>query len=55
MNVSEVKMLHCSLRKGMFLLQGVFRYRCVDYLTPQEGIYNPDVVLIQIIPIFMLP
>lgn len=36
-------MLHCSLCKGMFLLQDVFRHRCVDYLTPQEGIYNPDV------------
>jgi len=43
MNVSKVKMLHCSLCKGMFLLQKVSRYRCLGYLTLQEGIYIPDV------------
>lgn len=43
MNVSKVNMLRCSLCKAMFLLQGVFRYRCLSYLTLQEGIYIPDV------------
>lgn len=42
-NVSKVNMLRFSLRKGMFLLQGVSRYRCLGYLTLQEGIYIPDV------------
>lgn len=43
MNVSKVKTLHCSLCKGLFLLQDVSWYRCLGYLTLQEAIYIPDV------------